>query len=53
MSEKIELHLRYDWGTPQEMLMTVYVDQERIDKILAIQKEKKLNLTDAFDLTEE
>lgn len=53
MPEPIELHLSYDRGTPKETRITVYATQERVDKILAIQKEKKLTLTEAYDQTED
>jgi len=52
MPEKIELHLTYDRGTPKETRITVYVDQERADKILALKREEKMTITEAYDRTE-
>lgn len=53
MDELIDLHLTYDRGTPQEIRFTIYVDQARVDKIIAAQKVRKMTLEEAYDQTEE
>jgi len=53
MQGLVELHLIYDKGTPKETRITVYVSQERADKMLALKREKKMTITEAYDRTEE
>jgi hypothetical protein len=53
MQEKVELHLTYDRGTPKGMGMTVYITQEIADKFLALKREKKMTIEEAYDKTEE
>lgn len=48
MSEKTELHLYLDWGTPKEKIVTVEVSEERLDLIRELMDQKKLTLVQAF-----
>ena len=53
MSEKTELHLRLNQGTPKEQLFTVEVGQERLGKMQELIDQKNLTIEQAFLQTKE